>query len=83
MTLICALKVVSATFLLVSFVCLKESSCETTKNVFYFISNFTFSDIQMSWSHQMPKRETGNRFYWEVNTETQSGNKIWPVYVAL
>ena len=32
------LKVVSATFLLVCFVCLKESTCETRKNVFYFTS---------------------------------------------
>ena len=30
------LKVVSATFLLVCFVCLKESTCETKKTVFYF-----------------------------------------------
>ena len=30
------LKVVSATFLLVCFVSLKESTCETRKNVFYF-----------------------------------------------
>ena len=30
------LKVVSATFLLVRFVCLKESTCETRKNAFYF-----------------------------------------------
>ena len=32
------LKVVSTTFLLVCFVCLKESTCETRKNVFYFTS---------------------------------------------
>ena len=32
------LKVVSATFLLVCFVCLKESTCETRKNAFYFTS---------------------------------------------
>ena len=32
------LKVVSATFLLVCFVCLKESTHETRKNVFYFTS---------------------------------------------
>ena len=32
------LKVVSATFLLVCFVCLKESICETRKNAFYFTS---------------------------------------------
>ena len=30
------LKAVSATFLLVCFVCLKESTCEKKKNVFYF-----------------------------------------------
>ena len=50
------LKVLSATFLLVCFLCLQESTCETRKNVFYFtskalfvleISNFNFSDIQM------------------------------------
>ena len=32
------LKVVSATFLLVYFVCLKESICETRRNAFYFTS---------------------------------------------
>ena len=36
------LKVVSATFLLVCFVSLKESTCETRKNVFYFISKALF-----------------------------------------
>ena len=38
-----ALKVVSATFLLVCFVCLKESTCETRKNVFYFTSKALFA----------------------------------------
>ena len=33
-----SLKVVSATFLLVCFVCLRESTCETRKNAFYFTS---------------------------------------------
>ena len=33
-----SLKVVSTTFLLVCFVCLKESTCETKKNAFYFTS---------------------------------------------
>ena len=33
-----SLKVVSTTFLLVCFVCLKESTCETRKNAFYFTS---------------------------------------------
>ena len=36
------LKVVSATFLLVSFLCLKESTCETRKKVFYFTSKALF-----------------------------------------
>ena len=35
-------KVVSATFLLVCFVCLKEGTCETRKNVFYFTSEALF-----------------------------------------
>ena len=36
------LKVVSATFVLVCFVCLKERTCETRKNVFYFTSKALF-----------------------------------------
>ena len=36
------LKVVSATFLLVYFVSLKESTCETRKNAFYFTSKALF-----------------------------------------
>ena len=36
------LKVVSATFLLVSLVFLKERTCETRKNVFYFTSKALF-----------------------------------------
>ena len=52
-----ALQVVSATFLLVCFVCLKKSTCETKKDVFYFtlkalfvleISSFNFSGTQIS-----------------------------------
>ena len=37
-----SLEVVSATFLLVCIVCLKESICETRKNVFYFTSKAHF-----------------------------------------
>ena len=37
-----ALKVVSATFLLVCFVCLKQSTCETRKNTFYLFSKALF-----------------------------------------
>ena len=60
-------KVVSATFLLVYFLSLKESTCEARKNVFYFTSkalsvlekiefqNFSF---QISRRHQMPKHKT-------------------------
>ena len=36
------LKVVSATFLLVCFLCLKESFRETSKNIFYFTSKAFF-----------------------------------------
>ena len=36
-----SLKVVTATFLLVYFVC-KESTCETRENVFYFTSKALF-----------------------------------------
>ena len=73
-----SLKVVSATFLIFCFVCLKESTCETRKNVFYLTSKalfvleiiFNFPDIQMSGRHQMPKHETRNtrntRITWEV-----------------
>ena len=35
-------KIVSATILLVCFVCLNESTCETKKNVFYFTSKALF-----------------------------------------
>ena len=37
-----SLKIVSATFLLVCFVCPKERTCETRKNVFYFSSKALF-----------------------------------------
>ena len=36
------LKVVFATFLLVCFACLRESTCKTSKNVFYFTSKALF-----------------------------------------
>ena len=51
---IASLKVVSATFLLVSFLRLKQSTCETRKNkkkiIFLFLreTNFNFSAIQIS-----------------------------------
>ena len=43
------LKVVSAIFSLVSFVYLKETTCETRKNVFYFTSKALFR----SWDNQI------------------------------
>ena len=65
------LKVMSATFLLVCFSRLKESNCETWKNVFFSQMLFSFSkksnfgilDIQISLHHQMPKHKTRNIFY--------------------
>ena len=44
-TIVCIfskLKVVPATFLLICFVCLKESTCETRKNAFSFTSKALF-----------------------------------------
>ena len=38
-----SLKVVSATFLLVHFVSLKEGTCEIRKNLFYFTSKALFN----------------------------------------
>ena len=68
---ILALKVVSDTFLLVCFECLKKSTCKTRKNTFYFtlkallvleISTFNILDIQISWSNELPKHETQNTY---------------------
>ena len=45
--------------LLVCFVCLKESTCGTRKNVFYFNSKALFVlEIIKFQRHQMPKHET-------------------------
>ena len=77
------LKVVSTTFLLVCFLFLKESTCETLKSAFYFTSklfsflrksNFRILDIQIPWRHQIPKHKTRNTCYWitwKVNTVSQ------------
>ena len=54
--LLFALKVVSALFLLVYFLCLKESTCNALFSILRQLT-FKFSDIQMSWCHQMPKDE--------------------------
>ena len=62
-------KIVSTNFLLVCFLSLQESTCETTKNVFYFTSKplaslcqrntkFGILEIQISWRYQMPKHKT-------------------------
>ena len=39
------LTVVSATFLQASFVCLKDRTCEASKNVFYFTSKALFIEV--------------------------------------
>ena len=66
-------KVVSTTFLLVCFLSLNESTCQTRKNAFYFTSkalfvlektNLSILDFQISWCHQMPKHKTRNTFCW-------------------
>ena len=67
------LTVVSATVLLVSFACLKESTCEARKNAFLFhfessfrswdkISFYFFRYPNVIKSHQMPKHETQNTY---------------------
>ena len=77
-------KVVSPTFLLVWFSSLKESFCETRKNVFcHFKSCFCSPEIQslefldvnfwtkISWRHKMLQYQTSNTFYWitwKINT---------------
>ena len=83
------LKVLCATHLLV-FVCRKESFSGTRKNVYFtsialfFLrkSSLDFSDVQMSWRHQMPNHETQNTFY-RIIMVPQFGNEIGPVYVIL
>ena len=88
-----SLKVLSATFLLVSFfISLKESSVKLgiIFFLFHFKSSFCyqknqfleFSDIQVSWQHQMHKHKTKNTFYW-INLKVNSVNKFWTVYVIL
>ena len=66
------LKVVSATFVLVCFLSLDESTCQTRKNVFISLqelfsfsrkSNFRILHFQISWRHQMPKQKTRNTFH--------------------
>ena len=76
------LKVVSATFLLICLVSLKESTCETKKNAFYFTSKVLFVleilTFQILKCHDIIKclsmlHET---FYWiisEVNTLMKFG----------
>ena len=63
------LKVVSATFFQVCFVCLKENTLETRKNVFYFTLKC------LSIKHE-------KHFTEYFGKQTQSGNGIWTVYVA-
>ena len=66
-------KVVSATFLLVCFLSLNESTCQTRKMFFILHQNicslsrnskFRILDIQISSRHQMSKHKTRNTFYW-------------------
>ena len=65
-------KVVSATFLLVCFLSLNESTCQTRKMFFILHQNicslsrnskFRILNIQILWRHQMPKHKIRNTFY--------------------
>ena len=85
------LKVVSATFLLVCFLSLNESTCQTRKNVFCFalkalfvlekikFLSSTFSNFMTSSSALALNKNTFHWINWEVNTVSE----IWPVYVTL
>ena len=66
-------KVVSSTFLLVCFLSLNDSTCQTRKMFFILHQNicslsrnskFRILDIQISSRHQMSKHKTRNTFYW-------------------
>ena len=88
-----SLKVVSATFLLVCFLCLTESTCKTRKNTFYFTLkallvlekinfwHFRYSNIMTSSNAQAwnTKHTLVNNF----GKQMQSGNEIWSVYGIL
>ena len=75
-----ALKIVSTRFLLVCFLSLKESPCETKNKSFISVqklflfpikSNFSILGIRTLSRHQMPKYKTRNTFCWmtwNVNT---------------
>ena len=74
------LKVVSTTFVLVYFLSLNESTCQSKKKFFISLqklfsfsrkSNFRILHFQISWCHQMPKHKTRNTLHlitWEVNS---------------
>ena len=72
----------SATFLLICFVCLKQSTCETReKNLFHFESFFC------SWDNQMLTFSVWNTKPILLNNlgskHSLVGNQIWPVYVIV
>ena len=49
----------------------REHSWNKEKKIIFILKIITFSDIQMSWRHQMLKHETRNTYYWitwEVNS---------------
>ena len=68
------LKVVSFTFLLVSFLSGNDSTYQIRKKVFFISlqklfpfsrkSNFRILHFQISWRHQMPKHKARNKFHW-------------------
>ena len=83
-----SLKAVSTTFLLVCFVCLKERTCETKKNVFYFTlkSLYVLLNFQIFKCHGVIKclsMKTETHFVEQFGKQTQPVNEIWPAYVTL
>ena len=86
------LKVLSTVFVLVCFVSLKESTCETKKNIFYFTLKalFVLEIIKFYLFRYSNVMASSNTQVWNTkhillnNLEIkQSGNEIGPVYLIL
>ena len=84
------LKVVSATFLIVCFLSVKEGTCETWKNLFYFTSKALFVLEQIKFQNcrylsfmTSSNAQAQNKKYILLNNlrRKQSVNELRPVYV--
>ena len=75
-----SLKVESTAFLLVCFACLKQGTCKTRKNLFYFFPEalfvleiiqfllFKYSNVMPSWNAEAWNTKQCYWITWEVNT---------------